>query len=164
MPAYELTYEYTDDDGDVATHSIFIPDTFSLAQYTEFGRALAVLIDPVVHGLISGLSFTVSIDLSALTNNTIDGASDVDDVAAFQFLTAGGKAVSVNIPAMFEGIVSAGSDDIDVSDVDVAAFRTAMASGIAVTGGTVTPCDVQEVDIVSLVYARENFRPSGRRR
>jgi hypothetical protein len=70
----------------------------------------------------------------------------------------------VNVPGIAESNVLAGSDDLDIIDLTVAAFITAMETGIAVTGGTISPCDVNEDTIIDTVYAREQFRASGKRR
>jgi hypothetical protein len=89
--------------------------------------------------------------------------ADVEEIGAFQFETVGGFPVYCNIPGILETVVAAGSDDIDQSDVDVAAFITAMETGIVVTGDTVSPTDVGEDSINNTVYARERFRASGKR-
>lgn len=161
--AFEIIIEYEDEDGDRATHAVEIPTTFTIAQYTEFAQALVQLKDAVSLCRISNCSLGVSADLSGLSNNLLDESADVEDVGAFQFLSAENFPVNVNIPGLSEVVVAAGSDDIDQAHVNVAPFITAMEDGIAVTGGTIIPCDIGEEDIISLVFARENFRPSGRR-
>ena len=50
------------------------------------------------------------------------------------------------------------------ADPEVAAFISMMEDGIVTAGGTIQPCDVGESDITNLIYAREKFRASGRRR
>jgi len=162
--AFALTYTYQDDSGNTATHDIHVPTAFSLSQFTEFGRTMADLLDNIVSGMIMGLDLTLTADLSGLLLNFTDDDSDVEEVGAFSFVTSDGRPVSVNLPAINENIVLAGSDDIDQLDSGVAAFITAMESGIVVTGGTIQPCDVNEDTVFSTVYARESFRSSGKRR
>jgi hypothetical protein len=156
--AFEVVYEYTDDSGDKAESAIKLPTIFTLEQYTEFVRAMAVLVDKVVVGIVSRAGIRVAIDVSSLTDNTVLGLSDVEDVGAFQFATVDSRPVRVNIPGIQESLVLAGSDDIDTGAAPVAAFNTAMLSGIAVTAATIQPTDVAEDDIDSLVFARERFR------
>ena len=156
--AFEVVYEYTDDSGDKAESAIKLPTTFTLAQYTEFVRAMAVLVDKVVVGIVSRAGIRVAIDVSSLTGNTVLGLSDVEDVGAFQYATADARPVRFNIPGIQESHVLAGSDDIDTAAAEIAAFNTAMLSGIAVTAGTISPTDVAEDDVTSLVFARERFR------
>lgn len=161
--AFELIYEFEDESGERATQATKLPVTPTLAQFEEFGQALAILKDDCVLGRISNLSLSVVADMSGLTGNSVDAASDVEDIGAFQFVTADGLPVKMNLPAILESLVAAGSDDLDQAAPAIAAIITAMESGIAVTGGTISPCDVGEIDITDVVYARENFRPSGRR-
>lgn len=162
--AFQVVYTYVDDSGDTATHAIDIPTTFSLAQYTEFGRAMAGLLDDIVHGRIQSAQLVINVDISGLTSNALVADSDVEELGSFQFDTGEGRYVLINIPAFDEGMVLAGSDNIDLSDPAVAAFVTAIETGIAVTGGTISPCDVNEDDLQFLSFAREMFRSSGKRR
>jgi hypothetical protein len=162
--AFEITYTVQDDSGDTATAAIHIPNTFSLSQYTEFGRAMADLVDNMVHGLLLSADLTITLDISALTGNAVTPFADVEEIGAYLFVTGENRPVSVNLPGIAESHVLAGSDDIDQLQSAEAAFITAMVTGIAVTGGTVAPCDVNEADITDIVYAREQFRSSGKRR
>jgi len=162
--AFALTYTYEDDSGNTATHDIHVPTAFSIAQFTEFGRAMADFLDNIVGGLIKSVDLTITADISGLLLNFVDPLSDVEEVGSFQFATADNRAVLVNLPAIDENTVLAGSDDLNQIDGGIAAFITAMETGIAVTGGTISPCDVNEDSIVDTVYARESFRSSGKRR
>ena len=164
MPiTYDIVYEFSDNDGDSASCSTHVPNSFTLSQYTEFARALAALKDAVTVGLLRACSLVIGVNVSALISNGVGVDSDVEEIAAFQFRSAQGFPVKVNVPGVLEMLVASGSDELDQADPDIAAFLTAMQSGIAVTGGTIIPCDVGESDIVSLDYARENFRASGKR-
>ena len=162
--AFALTYTYQDDAGKTATHDIHVPTAFSIAQFTEFGRSMADLLDNIVSGLITSVDLTLTADLSGLLLNFVEPEGDVEEVASFQFATADNRSVEINLPAINEDVVLAGSNDIDQTDAGIAAFITAMESGIAVTGGTIQPCDVNQDSIVDTVYAREAFRSSGKRR
>jgi len=161
---YTITYTFTDDSGDSATTAINVPTTFTLAQYTEFVRGMAAFIDDIVSGVVSFADFTIGVDLSGLTANTVAATSDVEEVDSFKFLTAAGRPVLIKIPGTTEADVVANSDALDQVDTEIAAFITAMVTGVAVTGGTISPCDVDSESIASLVYAREEFRASGKRR
>lgn len=161
---YGLTYTFTDDSGESATATISLPTAFSLAQFTEFGRAMAVFVDDMVSGLISRCELSVGVDLSSLTGNTAAAGGDVQEINTYQFVTAAGRTVNINIPGTDETDVSPNSDDLDTVDAEQAAFINAMISGIAVTGGTIAPTDIDSEDITDLVYAREAARASGKRR
>jgi hypothetical protein len=64
-------------------------------------------------------------------------------------------------------LVAPGSADIDTSDPDVAAFVSAMVTGLDLTTatpvagtGTVTPSDSRGDDIVAITDAKEQFTNS----
>ena len=161
---YELTYTLSDDSGESATTSIHLPTAFSLAQFTEFGRAMADLVDNVVSGLVSRAELTLNFDISAITSNLAGTGADVEEISSFQFATAAGRPVNINVPGTIETMVIANSDELDQSNADIAAFITAVEDGIAVTGGTITVTDVDSEDVTTTVYAREAARASGKRR
>lgn len=161
--AVEVTGTYRDQAGKTATNTQYVTQGSTLAQYVEALRGLAVLIDDVTTAVLSALNFTVTIDLTGLTGNIAAATSDVEEVGAFQFATADGRPVNINVPAINTTMSPSGSDDLDQADTDVAAFISAMEDGIAVTGGTIIPTDVDEDDIAAIVYAREEVRNSGSR-
>jgi hypothetical protein len=162
--ATAINYTFTDDSGESATTTIHVPNTFSIAQYTEFSRSMADLLDNIVAGVVSNAELTFTIDISSLTGNNAQSGSDVEEIGAFGFRTAEGRDVTINIPGINESMVEANSDDLDQLDADIAAFVTAALNGIAVAGGTPALTDVNEADLTTLVYAREEFRSSGKRR
>jgi hypothetical protein len=164
MAAPQIIYTVIDDDGDRATTAINVPTAFSLSQFGEFGTAMATFLDAILGGKVEGAEIAFSVDLSGLTSNTTLSTSDVEEVGAFAFETAGGFPVKVNVPGIDELLVLSGSDDLDQADPAIAAFISAMENGIAVTAGTISPTDVAEDDITTTVYARERFRASGTRR
>lgn len=163
MPQAQVITTIVDEDGDEATTGQFVPNTFSIAQYTEFGASMATLIDAMLDGKVKSSSMAFPIDLSGLTLNAVGASSDVEEIGAFKFTTVTGFPVKINIPGLDEGFVGVGSDDIDQSAPAVAAFLTAMETGIVVTGGTISPCDVGQDSILTTDYSREKFRSSGRR-
>lgn len=163
MAAPQVIYTVIDDDGDRSTTTINIPTGFSLAQIGEFGAAMATLVDAILHGRVESAGVSFSVDISALINNITGSTSDVEEIGAFKFTTADGYPVSVNLAGLDEGFVAVGTDDLDQALPAVAAFITAMENGISVVGGTISPCDVGESDIITTNSARERFRASGKR-
>lgn len=161
---YGITYTFVDDSGEEATSTVSVPTGFSIAQYVEFARAMADLVDNIVSGLVSRAELTVEVDISSITSNVAGTGADVQEISSFQFATAVGRPVNVNVPGTIEeNYVIPNSDEIDQSNANIAAFITAMETGIAVTAGTIAPCDNDSEDIVSTVYAREAARPVGSR-
>lgn len=160
---FSLIYTVRDAQGDTSTTQVHMPTAFNLAQYTEFAASMATLIDAMLHGRVETAELCLSADLSGLTSNTILTTSDVEEVAAFVGRTTEGRPVEVNIPALNDGVVVAGTNQLDLADPSVAAFITMLEDGIAVTGGTATPCDVGEDDIDTVISATKEVRGSGKR-
>lgn len=160
----DLVYYIDDDAGNVSTTSLPLPEAFTLAQLTEFAQGFAPIIDAIIHGRFKGADLCVNINVGGLSNNNISTISDVEEIAAFEFVTVNGDRVKLNVPGCPDLAVLAGSNELDTADAEVAAVITMMESGLAVTSGTKEPCDVGASDIVDTLFAREHFRSSGRRR
>lgn len=161
---HTIIWTIEDNSGDTATTEENVDKGFALTDYDEFAAAMSTLMNNIIEGKILRAELAANADLSGLTGNFTSGADDVEDLGSFDFDTVDGRPVNVNVPGLDESKVILGSDDLDQADVDIAAFITAMTSGIAVTGGTIIPCDVGEIDITGIKNARERFRASGSRR
>jgi hypothetical protein len=159
--APKIQIKITDNDNDPANTGIHVPSGFTIAQYGTFANAYANAIDDIVLGRVDPKgTMTIPVDISALTGNTLDPASDVEQIAAFQFLAADGEPVDINVPGLLLADVVAGTDGLNTADTQIAAFVTLIETG----DGTVAPSSVSESDITTLVYARKETRASGRRR
>lgn len=163
VKAIDLTYTIRDNKGKDATTSVKLDPGASLVDCQEFAEAQATALDAILYGRVQGAQVNVPVDVSGLTTNLSSGADDVENIGSFQFRTADGRPVIVNIPCFDESMVVAGSDGINQSNPAVAAFLAMMTNGLSVTGGTIIPCDVGEDDIVTVDYARERTRASGKR-
>jgi hypothetical protein len=159
--AIEVTGTYQDQAGKTATNTMFIPNGLTLAQIVEGLQAAAAIIDAAITALLTGLEFTISVDISGLTNPIAADSADVEEVNEYIFATADGRDVRYNIPAGNNTASPAGTDDLDQANANVAAFISMIEDGIAVTGGTVTVSDVDEDDITNVLVARERVRNSG---
>lgn len=163
--AVEIIYTIEDRSGTQGTTSVRIGGTPTNAQLNGFGAGWATALNNLIAGKILGAVAAIIANITGLTGNTVGTASDVEHVGKFEFLTDAGDRVKVNIPALGESLVNAfDADELDQGDAQVAAFITAMTDGIAVTGAVIEPCDLGEGDIVDVVFAREAFRNSGKRR
>lgn len=161
--ALSVIYTVIDDSGDRGTTEIRVPSGFSLAQYGEFGAAMATLVDAMLSGKVEGADLCIAVDITGLVGNVVNPGADTKELAAFQFLTTEQRPVYLNVPTLDEVKVEFNSDNLNLGDGAVSALMAAMEDGISVTGGTISPCDVAEDDIVTTVYARERFRASGTR-
>lgn len=159
MPvAPQIVYTVQDDAGQQGTTAINVPNAFSLAQFQEFGSDMATLLDAILGGKVIDASICFAVDISALSSNTELSTSDIQELGKFTFDTVLGRTVICNVPTLDELLVAAGSHDIDTADLDIAAFVSMFEDGLAVTGGSIFPCDAQEDDIGFLRSARERFR------
>ena len=163
--APKIIYTVRDQKGKTATTEIKIPTGISIGNMIEFAQDMAVLIDAITNGQIVSVTIGIGVDIGSLGLTAAPGSTaDVEEKGSFQFRTAGGFFTQVNIPCISDTNVVAGSDALDQTDADILAFRDAMLTGLVLTDTSVVqPCDSREDDIVSLVYARERFRASGKR-
>ena len=161
----EIITTVQDRSGDQATTSVYVQDATTTANLNVFAPLWATAINDIILGRIMSMVASINPPVGALTNNTLLDTADVEHKGKFVFRAQNNQKVEVNIPCLNEAAVLAyDSDILDEADPEVAAFVAAMETGIAVTGGTISPCDIGESSIAQLRFARESFRNSGRRR
>ncbi|MEM6284164.1 MAG: hypothetical protein AAF787_18370 [Chloroflexota bacterium] len=158
---------FTFRDGKAATSStqVNLPSSTAIADAVLFGQQMALLIDPLVNGFISRIGIVVDVDLSALAiANAPSPLADVEEGARFQFRTAQNNFTSMRIPTFIDNLITAGGNAVDQVNVDVAAYLTAMETGIDLTGvggsGTISPSDTRDEDITATTSALESFQSS----
>lgn len=162
----QLILEVADASGTKGTSEIKLAGTPTLAQQTGFAVAYSEAVDAVIQGEIENVIAFTRPSTATLADNTIDGNADVERIGKFEFITTGGTKVKLNIPALDEVAANTDdlTDDINVGEAAVSALYDAMVDGIAVTGGTIQPCDIGGLSISNLVFAREGYTNSGKRR
>lgn len=162
MPlAPKIRFTIADNDGDKGNTEIHVQSGDTIAQYQSFAEDYAAAMDDILLGAIQPIAtMSIPVDISGLTGNTLDPNSDVEQIAAFQFIDTNGEPVDVNIPGLLLADVVGGSDSLNLADTEIAAFIALIETG----DGTVAPCSVSEADIVDTLYARQETRPSGRKR
>lgn len=145
---FKLAYTILDGNGEESTVSIPLPTTFSLSDYGEFGVAFGQLMEAIIFGRIQKAALCFGSDLSSLGGiNQATASADVEYAAKFDSDTAAGRPVTWVLPAYnSQGAVS-DSNEIDIANIDVAAFVDMLENGLSVTGGTITVCDIDEEDI-----------------
>lgn len=162
--ALQIVYTVIDRQGERSTMTAQVASSTSLNNATEAAQGLAPLLDALTQGIIESADICLDVDISGLTNQVVDASSDVEELAAFQFLTADGRPVNVNVPSVAAGTRITGTLDLDQTDADVSAFITFMEDGYTTLEGPVSPSDIFGDDIVDTRYARERHRNSGKRR
>lgn len=163
--AIEVICTIQDRSGDEATTSVRLPSSSSLAQLGTFAVAWVNALNNFISGKIISAVAYLQPTTATLTNNTLLDTADVEHVAKFSFLAVGGSRVLFNVPAMNEVTLSSDdSDSLDQATPATAALIAAMLNGIATTGGTIAPCDIGELSLTDVLFAREAFKNSGARR
>jgi hypothetical protein len=167
MPAYAIVMSFQDAKGETSTTMVNVPTGITLANLTIFAQEMVKLVDNMIGGIVTRVGLAVTFALPSGINVAPAADSDVEEGGYFSFRTAGGYHTSLRIPTFLESLVAAGSADIDTSDPIVAAFVSAMITGIDLTTatpvagtGTITPADSRGDDIVALTDAKEQFTNS----
>lgn len=158
--AVSIRFDFIDNKGKTSFTKVRVPNGFGLSDYVEFAQAMAQLIANISTARLTRAGVVFGLDLSGATIKALaSGLSDIAQKAILGFsAVVAGFRTKLFLPAISEAKVNVGSDTLNQADPAVAAFITAMESGIAVTGGTIAPTDIRENDIASLDYARELFR------
>lgn len=163
MPAY-VFFSIRDGKGDISTIEIPFPDATVVTDLPLLVAALGDLIDPLLSGGLAGAGFRVDVDVPGFS--AVAGTlADVQEKAEFAWRVGTKWLKRLNLPTFIETFFLPGTKEVDTTDADIAAFVTAMETGIDVAGGggsgVVQPCDTRGEDLEDLVYAIENW---GKRR
>lgn len=156
--AVKIVYSIKDNKGKISRCEVKVPTGLTLAQYSEFAVDMGTLIDAITNGQIVNVGIAFTVDISSAGYTAAPGStSDVEEKGQFMFNAGLWKTV-VNVPCISDTDVISGSDLLDTTDVDIAAFISGMTAGLTLVDLTVVqPCDERETDISSLEYARERF-------
>lgn len=160
--AFSIIFSFRDEKNERSTTEVNLPSGTAFADVTLFATEMTQLIEPLITGTIERVGIAFTVDISGLGLGTTAAAgSDVEEGARFQFGTAGGFNTSMRVPTIDESIILPGTREVSQVDADVAAFLTAMETGIDLVGvggsGTIQPSDKRDDDIVSTTQAREQF-------
>lgn len=152
-----VIFTVQDGKGETSPITINLPTSTSPTDAVAF----AVTAWPLVNALITGGNVVgrVSFEISGLASANPIGGSDVQEIGRFIFKTVSNFTKSLGLPTFLESKILPGTDQIDTSDVDVAAFVTMMESGVDTTAnggsGVIQPSDYRDDDLDSLVGAIE---------
>jgi len=139
-----------------------VPTGFSIAQYAEFAADFGQLVSNATTCAITGISINFALDLSSATLvNTVTVAADVAHKAFIQMRSAVAGFVSkFKIPTFDEdGLTLAGTEEIDTSDVFVAALLAGLENGYDLpTGGVMAPVDKYGNDLTTPSITRTIFQ------
>jgi hypothetical protein len=163
--AIGILFTFQDGKGETSTTQVNLPSSTSTADAIVFGQQMATLLDPLVNGVITRVGIVLDVDLSTLgLNATASGTADVEEGARFGFRTSQGNFTSMRVPTFLDSLITTGGNAVDQVNTDVAAFLTAMETGIDLSGaggsGVVEPSDRRDEDIVATSTAKEDFQSS----
>lgn len=163
--AIGILFTFRDGKGETSSTQVNVPSSTAIADAVLFGQQMATLIDPLINGFISRIGIVVDVDISALAiANAASPIADVEEGARFQYRTAQNNFTSMRIPTFIDTLITAGGNAVDQVNTDVAAFLTAMETGLDLTGvggsGTISPSDTRDEDIVTTTSALEAFQSS----
>ncbi len=161
----KLVYEIVGNKpNETATTSVRLVDGSLLENLKLFAVAFATILNNFIGGKILSAALLFDVDISGVLANTAEVYSDVEEIAGFGFTTPEGTKTVLNIPSLIETVVVDESHELNQVATNVAAVIAMMEDGIAVTGGTIIPTDIGELDGLTLDYAREQAKASGKRR
>jgi len=134
-----------------------LPAATAIADAIAFAKTVWPILDPLITG--GNVVARVSQIVSGITSSNPLGSADIQEKAKFVFQSLAPFTKSISLPTFLEAKMVAGSDVVDTSDTDVAAFITAMVDGLDTTGqggsGTISPCDIRDEDLSAFVTAVE---------
>lgn len=160
---FVIIYSIKDEKGKLSSTEVNLPTSTAFADVVRFAGAMAQAIEPLVSGSIERVGVAYIVALSTITGLKATPAanSDVEEGARFGFKTVNNFVTAMRIPTFREDFVQAGTREVDTTDPDVAAFVTAMRTGIDLTplggAGVVAPVDKRNEDITTLDSAKEQF-------
>jgi len=163
--AFSIIVSFRDNKNERSTTEINLPSGTAYDDVLLFAQEVVQLIDPLITGAIERVGIAATVDVSGLGLTAAPTVgSDVEEGARFQFRTALNNFTSLRLPTFDEAAIVPGTREVSQVDTDVAAFLTAMESGIDLTGvggsGTIQPSDKRDEDIITTQQAREQFLSS----
>lgn len=139
--------------------TIPLPAATAITDAVLFAQAIWPLIDPLITG--GNVVARVSQVVSGIASSNPLGSADIQEKAKFVFQSLAPFTKALSLPTFLETKMVPGSDIVDTSDTDVAAFVTAMVDGLDLTGaggsGVIQPCDIREDDLTALLAAVETW-------
>lgn len=153
----DIVFVIQDGKGSKSTVTVPLPAATALADAVAFAQTIWPLIDPLITG--GNVVARVSQVVSGITSNNPLGGSDIQEKAKFIFQSLSPFTKALSLPTFLETKMVPGSDVVDASDADVAAFITGMVSGLDTTGnggsGVIQPCDIRDEDLSAFLTAVE---------
>ncbi len=156
MAAVAIHFTFLDGKNKTSKTTIHVPTGFSVAQYLEFGQAMAQLLANLSEGQITDVSVSLPLSLSGATiRASATAVADIFKKVFFQARSAvSGLLGKFFIPTLNESFRISGSDAIDQAATEPAALISIIENGINVSGEVVQPVDLRGNDLTDVSIAR----------
>lgn len=158
--AISFFFTIQDAKGKSSTVDIPFPDATPAAVFVTGVQAVGALINPLVTGGLKSAGVKVEVAIGTW-GPTAALDSDVQEKMEFGARAANGFLKRLNLPTIDEDMFVPGSDQGDLTETDLAAFRDFLEDGLTVSSTLIQPCDIHGSDLETVEVIRENW---GRRR
>ena len=164
MP-YNISYSFRGEAAtDLSKATVNIVGTETHADAVIAAQQLALLIEPMIDGAITGITLSESVELPAgLRSAPLDTARGNAGMK-FSFRTDANHPTYVRIPTRKESMIADGTKNVDISvgNTAVTNFLAAMTAGLDISGdggtGTTVFTDTRDEPIDTLYSAVEDFK------
>lgn len=134
-----------------------MPNNSDIGNLKTFAQHVASSIDALIKGKITNISIGLGVDLPAGLKSAADALADVEEGARFIFAAANGAEATMRLPTFDEANFVSGTDQVNLSDAEVVAFRTLIVDGETINLQAEHPSTSAEEDITQLLSARSAF-------
>lgn len=154
--AIGINFTVEDSKGKSSTTKVHVPTGFTIAAYVNFAQAMGQLIADLSDGTLTNISVSLPLDISGATiRATAALFADVAKKALFMATGAiQGLFARFNVPTYDESHSVNNTDQLDLADVEVAAFVAILEGG----AGGANICDLRNNDLTDVLSATEKFR------
>lgn len=143
--------------GSESVMRLHVPNNTDIGNFKIFAQNVAGFIDAIIKGKITNISIGVGVDLPAGIKSAADATADVEDGARFIFNAANGGTFKMRLPTFDEAKMVTGSDLVNTTDTNVAAFLNEMIVGETISLQAQHPSADDQSDLVSLKSAKSAF-------
>lgn len=137
---------------------IHVPNNTDIGNFKTFVSNAAGFIDAIIKGKITNISVGIGVDLPGGLKANADALADVEEGARFIFGAANGGSFRMRLPTFDEAKMISGTDLVDTTDTDVAAFVDEMVDGETINLQAQHPSAADESDLIGLTSAKSAFQ------
>jgi hypothetical protein len=154
MPVIDdISIQVTDAKGAARRSHVYLQTGGTLVEIQGFVDANAPLLDAIIEGLVTDISFTRTLVIPGGLKGAAIADSDVEEGANMLFdVAATPYAHGIRLPTILQTLLT--GYEVDIADLDVIAWGNSIING---TVGCV-PSDRTGGDVVGLLSGKKSFR------